>query len=93
MNISKILAIACAILFVAAAFMYYQNKALTAEKKELKSDLQKKEQTIKEYEKINELYIEVEKENERYREVLNDDHSDNLDVAPATYILNRMHKD
>lgn len=87
------LALGIVILILVVSFMHYRNKALTAEKNALKNDLQRKEQTIKEFETVNELYVKVEKENERFREMLNNDNSDNLNVVVPTYILNELHKD
>lgn len=87
------LALGIVILILVVSFMHYRNKALTAEKNALKNDLQRTEQTIKEFETVNELYVKVEKENERFREMLNNDNSDNLNVVVPTYILNELHKD
>lgn len=87
------LALGIVILILVVSFMHYRNKALTAEKNALKNDLQRTEQTIKEFETVNELYVKVEKENERFREMLSNDNSDNLNVVVPTYILNELHKD
>lgn len=93
MNISKILATVCAILFVAAAFMYYQNKALKAEKNSLAVDVLRYKKSLEEKEKQNEVLLQAKKEYEQFKQDLANDSDRNLDVSPAPYILNRMHAD
>lgn len=88
------------ILFFVVVCMFYQNKALKAEKNGLKKEIQnltvevkKRENAIKEMEKQNEILLEAKKENEEFKKELLDDSSDNLDVVPSAYILNKLHKD
>lgn len=81
------------ILILVVVCMFYANKSLKTEKNALKEELCRKEETIKEMEKINELYLEARKENEKFKERLSDDDSDNLNVRPATYILDQLRKD
>ena len=73
--------------------MYYQNKALRAEKNALAEDVCRYRNSLIEMEKQNEVLIKSKKENEAFKQNLADDVSDNLNVVPANYILNRMHKD
>lgn len=87
------LALGCVILILVLSYTFSRINTLKGEKNALKNDLQRKEQTIKEFETVNELYVKVEKENERFREMLNNDNSDNLNVVVPTYILNELHKD
>lgn len=87
------LALGCVILILVLSYTFSRINTLKGEKNALKNDLQKREQTIREMEKVNELYLEAAKENEKFRQELADDVSDNLDVRPATYILNQLHKD
>lgn len=83
----------CVILILVLSYTFSRINTLKNEKNDLKNEICKKEQTIKEMEKINELYQEVQKENERFRQELNNDNSDNLNVVPADYILDQLHKD
>lgn len=87
------LGVFCVILILILSYTTNRINTLKGEKNALKTDLQKKEQTIKEMEKINELYQEIEKENEKFKEQLNADTTDNLNVVPANYILMQLHKD
>lgn len=87
------LGVVCVILILILSYTTNRINTLKCEKNALKNDLQRKEQTIKEMEKINELYQEIEKENEKFKEQLNTDTADNLNVVPANYILNQLHKD
>lgn len=87
------LGVVCVILILILSYTTNRINTLKGEKNALKTDLQKKEQTIKEMEKINELYQKAEAENERFRETLNSDTTDNLNVVPANYILVQLHKD
>lgn len=87
------LGVVCVILILMLSYTTNRINTLKGEKNALKTDLLKKEQTIKEMEKINELYQKAEAENERFRETLNSDTTDNLNVVPANYILNQLHKD
>lgn len=73
--------------------MYYQNKSLRAEKNALAEDVCRYKNSLIEMEKQNEVLLEAKKENEGFKQDLADDVSDNLNVVPASYILNRMHKD
>lgn len=92
-KIVGILGVACVILIFVVSYTFKKINTLETEKNALKNEICKKEQTIKEMEKINVLYQEATKENEKFKEQLNNDHSDNLDVVPASYILDRLHKD
>lgn len=99
-KIIGILGVVCVILILVLSYTTKRIDALKGEKNDLKNEIcnleteiQKRDMTIKEMEKINELYQEVAKENEKFKEELNNDMSDNLDVVPADYILNRLHKD
>ena len=92
-KIIGILGVVCVILILALSYTTNRINTLKGEKNALKNDLQRKEQTIKEMEKINELYQEIEKENEKFKEQLNTDTTDNLNVVPANYILMQLHKD
>lgn len=83
----------CVILILILSYTTNRINTLKGEKNALKTDLLKKEQIIKEMEKINELYQKAEKENEEFRKELSNDDSDNLDVVPADYILNKLRKD
>lgn len=87
------LGVVCVILILILSYTTNRINTLKGEKNALKTDLLKKEQTIKEMEKINELYQKAEAENERFRETLNNDTTDNLNVVPANYILDQLHKD
>lgn len=73
--------------------MYYQNKALKAEKNALAEDVCRYRNSLIEMEKQYEVTLEAKKENEKFRQNLSNDVSDNLDVVPANYILDRMHSD
>lgn len=73
--------------------MYYSNKALKAEKNALAEDVCRYRNSLIEMEKQYEVTLEAKKENEGFKQDLANDVSDNLDVVPADYILNRMHKD
>lgn len=74
-------------------FMYFQNKTLKAEKNALCEDVSRMKKNLIEMEKQNEVLLQAKKENEQFKKDLSDDKSDNLDVVPAAYILNRMHAD
>lgn len=87
------LGVVCVILILILSYTTNRINTLKGEKNAIKNDLLKKEQTIKEMEKINELYQKAEAENERFRETLNSDTTDNLNVVPANYILMQLHKD
>lgn len=73
--------------------MYYQKKALETEKNALYDDVCRYKNSLAEMEKQNEVLLEAKKENEKFRKELAEDESDNLDVVPARYILERMHAD
>lgn len=92
-KIAVFLSVVCVVLILVLSYTFSRINTLKDEKKALKNEICKKEQIIKEMEKINELYQKAEKENEEFRQQLLGDNSDNLDVVPADYILNRMHKD
>lgn len=87
-------------LFLVVCYKEWRINSLESQKNDLKKEICKKddiiaqkETYIKEMEKINELYQKAGKENEEFRQQLVGDNSDNLDVVPAYYILNRLHKD
>lgn len=92
-KIAVFLSVVCVVLILVLSYTFSRINTLKDEKNALKSEICKKEQIIKEMEKINELYQKAEKENEEFRQQLVGDNSDNLDVVPADYILNRLHKD
>lgn len=92
-KIAVFLSVVCVILILVLSYTFSRINTLKDEKNALKNEICKKEQIIKEMEKINELYQKAEKENEEFRQQLVGDNSDNLDVVPADYILNRLHKD
>lgn len=99
-KIIGILSLCIVILLLVLSYTTKRIDTLKGEKNDLKNEIcnleteiQKRDIAIKEMEKINELYQEVAKENEKFKDELNNDKSDNLDVVPADYILNRMHKD
>lgn len=92
-KIIGILGVVCVILLLVLSYTIKRIDTLKGEKNDLILEVQKRDSAIKEMEKINELYQEVAKENEKFKEELNNDKSDNLDVVPADYILNRLHKD
>lgn len=106
-KIAAFLSVVCVVLVLVLSYTFSRINTLKDEKKALKNEICKKEQIIKEkdqiikekeqiikeMEKINELYQKAEKENEDFRQQLVGDNSDNLDVVPADYILNRLHKD
>ncbi|MBO7735219.1 MAG: hypothetical protein J6S67_21825 [Methanobrevibacter sp.] len=92
-KIAVFLAFVTAILVFVVVCMFYQNKALKAEKNALAVDVIRYKQNLIEMEKQNEVLLQAEKENEQFKQDLFDDKSDNLDVAPAPYILNKLHKD
>lgn len=99
-KIIGILGVVCVILIFVLSYTTKRIDTLKSEKNDLKNEIcnleteiQKRDIAIKEMEKINEMYQEVAKENEKFKEELNNDKSDNLDVVPADYILNRLHKD
>ena len=73
--------------------MFYSNKSLKVEKNALYTDVERYKQSLIEMEKQNEVLIKAKKENEQFRKDLSDDNSDNLNVVPADYILNRLHTD
>lgn len=87
------LGVVCAILILVLTYTIHRINALESQKNDLKNDLCKKEQTIKEMERINEAYKKANKEAQEFREELLVDPSDNLDVVPADYILNRLRAD
>ena len=87
------LGVVCVILILVLSYTIQRINTLKGEKNALKLEIQKKEQIIKEMEKINELYQEATKENEKFKEKLNNDTTDNLDVVPADYILKRLRAD
>ena len=92
-KIISVLGVVCVVLILVLSYTFSRINTLKDEKNALKNEICKKEQIIKEMEKINELYQKAEKENEEFRQQLVGDNSDNLDVVPADYILNRLHKD
>ena len=92
-KITVFLAFLTAILFFVVVCMFYQNKTLKAEKNVLYTDNLKYKQSLIEMEKQNEVLLEAKKGNEQFKQDLSDDVSDNLNVVPSAYILNRMHKD
>lgn len=92
-KIAVFLSVVCVVLILVLNYTFSRIITLKDEKNALKNEICKKEQIIKEMEKINELYQKAEKENEEFRQQLVGDNSDNLDVVPADYILNRLHKD
>lgn len=92
-KIAVFLSVVCVVLILVLSYTFSRINTLKDEKNALKNEICKKEQIIKEMEKINELYQKAEKENEEFRQQLVGDNSDNLDVVPADYILNRLHKD
>lgn len=92
-KIAVFLSVVCVVLILVLSYTFSRINTLKDEKNALKNEICKKEQIIKEMEKINELYQKAEKENEEFRQQLVGDNSDNLDVVPAAYILNRLHKD
>lgn len=92
-KIAVFLSVVCVVLILVLNYTFSRINTLKDEKNALKNEICKKEQIIKEMEKINELYQKAEKENEEFRQQLMGDNSDNLDVVPADYILNRLHKD
>lgn len=92
-KIAVFLSVVCVFLILVLSYTFSRINTLKDEKNALKNEICKKEQIIKEMEKINELYQKAEKENEEFRQQLVGDNSDNLDVVPADYILNRLHKD
>ena len=81
------------VLTLIISFMYYQKKALNAEKNALYEDVLRYKQNLIEKEKQNEVLLEAKKEYEQFKQDLSDDKSDNLDMVLAPYILNRMHTD
>lgn len=94
------LGVVCLILCLALCYTSHRINTLESQKNDLKNEVCKrdeiisqKEQYIKEMEKINEAYKQAEKENQEFREQLLVDTSDNLDVVPADYILNRLRAD
>lgn len=92
-KITVFLAFLMVVLFFVLVCMFYQNKALKAEKNVLYMDNLKYKKSLMEMEKQNEVLLEAKKENEQFKQDLYEDKSDNLDVAPAPYILNKLHKD
>ena len=82
-----------AVLVFVIVCLFYSNKSLKAEKNALCLDVERYKQSLFEMEKQNEILNEAKKENEQFKQELSDDRSDNLDVSPSTYILNRMHAD
>ena len=92
--------IVVAILVFVIAYKQYRINALGAKNNALKSEvcerdeiINQKNTYIKEMEKINEAYKQAEKESQQFKEELLVDGSDNLDVVPATYILDRLRAD
>ena len=87
------LTVCVAILFFVVVCVFYQNKALKAEKNSLAVDVLRYKQSLEEKEKQNEVLLEAKKENEQFKQDLSNDSAGNLDISPSAYILNRMHKD
>ena len=90
--------IVCLLLVV--GYKEWRINSLESQKNELKGEICKrddiiaqKESYIKEMEKINEAYKQAEKESQEFREKLLVDNTDNLDVVPADYILDRLRAD
>lgn len=73
--------------------MYYQKKALEAEKNALYVDVCRYKNSLAEMEKQNKVLLEAKKENEKFIKELEEDESDNLNFVPADYILKQLHKD
>lgn len=92
-KIIAFLAIIALVLVFVIYLMYYQKKALETEKNALYVDVCRYKQSLVEMEKQNEVLLEAKKENEKFKQNLANDDSDNLNVVPASYILDRMHKD
>lgn len=87
------LALVALILVFVIYLMYYQKKALETEKNALYDDVCRYKQSLVEMEKQNEVLLEAKKENEKFKQNLANDDSENLNVVPASYILNRMRQD
>lgn len=92
-KIIAFLALIAVFLVFMVYFMYYQKKAIETEKNALYVDVCRYKQSLVEMEKQNEVLLEAKKENEKFKQSLANDDSDNLNVVPASYILNRMHQD
>ena len=83
----------CVILILVLSYSFHRINTLESQKNDLKNEICKKDSYIKEMEKINEAYKKASKEAQEFREELLVDTSDNLDVVPADYILNRLRAD
>ena len=87
------LSILCVILCFVMSFMHHKINTLQEQKNDLQIEVEKKDKAIQEMEKQNHVLREAEKENSKFKEQLAQDKSDNLDVVPEPYILERLRKD
>lgn len=95
MNVKIIgfLFILCVVLCFVISFMHHKINTLQGQKNDLQIEVEKKDKAIQEMEFQNYVLREAEKENSKFKEQLAQDRSDNLDVVPEPYILERLHKD
>lgn len=87
------LSVCVVILFFMVVCMFYYSKALKVEKNALSEDVLRYKQSLIEKEKQNEVLLEAKKDNEQFKHDLSDDLSDNLNVVPSAYILNKLRTD
>lgn len=87
------LSVVCVILILVISYAFHRISTLETQKNDLKIEISKKDEFIKEMEKINEANKQAEKEAQEFREELLVDTTDNLDVVPADYILKRLRAD
>lgn len=92
-KIIGILGVVCVILVLVLSYTFHRINTLESQKNDLKIEISKKDEFIKEMEKINEANKQAEKEAQEFREELLVDTTDNLDVVPADYILKRLRAD